>query len=64
MKIRYQFAIAGFLGCAILFYLSGSPLQRGWPLWGAGLMTIIVCIAGLAIGYGCEQSIDGGDDDL
>lgn len=63
MKTRYRFMLGGFIACCVLFWMSGAPLERGWPLWGAGCGTILVTLFCLAIGYGCERARkEGGDE--
>jgi hypothetical protein len=55
MKLRYRLALGAFLTCLILYWMSGLPLQRGWPLWGTGVLTVMATIVGFACGYGLED---------
>ena len=57
MPIKYRFMLGAFLTCLVLFWMSGAPLQRGWGLWGAGVLTAITTLISLAIGQGVEHSI-------
>lgn len=55
MSKKTKFGLIASLICAILFFLSGAALQRGWSLWTSAIASICVVLSAMAVGSVDEE---------
>ena len=58
MKRSQKYPTIAFVICIMLFYFSGAPLERGWPLFCWGFVIVLAALFALAIGVGADSEED------